>query len=135
MRVWPKPPQPPAAPSLQSPGNGAEINEGNGITLSWSATGDQYYGEIWGGPGGILTFGWQNETSENIGAQWAGYTYSWHVKARNSDGESVWSETWTFTVKPATPTNLNALAVSCNQVNMTIGNILCRQAGQGRGGR
>ena len=109
----------PSPPVLQNPTNGAVFNEGDSITLSWSATGDQYYGEIWGGPGGTLTFGWQTGTSKNIGTQWAGYTYSWHVEARNSSGPSGWSSTWTFTVKPATPTNLNTQAVSCNQVNLT----------------
>jgi hypothetical protein len=32
-------------------------------------------------------------------------TYSWHVKARNSDGQvSNWSETWTFTIQGPTAT-------------------------------
>jgi hypothetical protein len=110
--------QPPSAPSLISPSNGANFNEGDSITLSWSSTGDQYYGEVWGGPGGTLTFGWQNETTKNIGSQWAGYTYSWHVKAKNSAGESGWSSTWTFTVKPAAPSNLTAQTASCSQVNL-----------------
>lgn len=110
--------QPPAAPTLQSPANGSTFNEGQGINLSWSATSNEYYGEIWGGPGGTLTFGWQSGTSKNIGSQWAGYTYSWHVKARNDAGESGWSSTWTFTVKPAAPSNLSAQATSCNQVTL-----------------
>jgi murein DD-endopeptidase MepM/ murein hydrolase activator NlpD len=110
--------QPPSAPSLQSPANGSTFNEGNSITLSWSTTGDQYYGEVWDGPGGTLTFGWQNETLKNIGSQWAGYTYSWHVKARNSVGESGWSSTWTFTVRPAAPSNLDAQTASCSQINL-----------------
>ncbi|MGB9873219.1 MAG: peptidoglycan DD-metalloendopeptidase family protein, partial [Anaerolineae bacterium] len=110
--------QPPAAPTLQSPANGTTFNEGQGINLSWSATGNEYYGEAWGGPGGTLTFGWQSGTSKDIGSQWAGYTYSWHVKARNGAGESGWSSTWTFTVKPAAPSNLSAQTASCNQVNL-----------------
>jgi len=110
--------QPPSPPSLLSPANGAVLNEGQEIVLSWSATGNEYYGEVWGGPGGTLTFGWQGPTSKNIGAQWAGYTYSWHVKARNSAGESGWSSTRTFTVRPAAPSNLSAQAVSCHQVNL-----------------
>jgi len=110
--------QPPAAPTLQSPPNGTVFNEGQGINLSWSATGNEYYGEVWGGPGGTLTFGWQSGTSKDIGSQWAGYTYSWHVKARNSAGTSNWSSTWTFTVKPAAPSNLSAQAASCSQVNL-----------------
>lgn len=112
-------PNPPSAPSLISPSNGQYFNEGENITLSWTATGSEYYGEIWGGPGGTLTFGWQSGSSKSIGSQWAGYTYSWHVKARNSVGESGWSSTWNFTVRPAAPTNLSASAVSCSQVNLS----------------
>jgi len=108
----------PPAPTLQSPGNGSAFDEGQGITLSWSATGNEYYGEVWGGPGGTLTFGWQSGTSKDIGPQWAGYTYSWHVKARNGAGESPWSATWTFTVKPAAPSNLSAQTASCSQINL-----------------
>ncbi|MBK9711482.1 MAG: DNRLRE domain-containing protein [Kouleothrix sp.] len=111
--------QPPSEPALQSPNDGASFNEGQGITLAWSATGSEYYGEIWGGPAGTLTFGWQSGTSKDIGAQWAGYTYSWHVKARNSAGESGWSATRTFIVKPGAPSNLNAQVASCSQINLT----------------
>lgn len=109
----------PSPPTLQSPSNGATFNEGDSINLSWSSTGDEYYGEVWGGPGGTLTFGWQSGTSYNLGSQWAGYTYSWHIKARNGYGESNWSDTWTFTVKPAAPSNLSAQAASCSQVNLS----------------
>jgi murein DD-endopeptidase MepM/ murein hydrolase activator NlpD len=108
----------PSAPALNSPGNGQYFNEGDSINLSWSATGSEYYGEVWGGPGGTLTFGWQSGTSINIGSQWAGYTYSWHVKARNGSGESGWSETRMFTVRPGAPSNLSATAASCSQINL-----------------
>jgi len=110
---------PPNAPSLNSPANGYVFSESESITLSWSATGAEYSGEIWGGPGGTLTFGLQSSASKNIGSQWAGYIYSWHVKAKNSAGESGWSSTWNFTVRPAKPTNLLASAISCNQVNLS----------------
>jgi PKD repeat protein len=109
---------PPDPPTLQSPGNGSTFNEGESITLCWSDTGDEYYGEVWNGPGGTLTFGWQSGTCRNIGSQWAGYTYSWHVRARNNAGTSGWSNTWTFTVKPAAPSNLSAQTVSCSQINL-----------------
>ena len=109
----------PAPPTLLSPPNGAEFNEGQTITLLWSSTGDEYYGEIWGGPGGTSSFGWQSTTSKSLTSLRAGYTYSWHIKARNSAGPGDWSVTWTFTVKPATPSNLSAQAASCNQVNLS----------------
>jgi surface antigen len=110
---------PPDPPALQSPANGSLFNEGQSITLCWSDTGDEYYGEVWGGPAGTTYFGWQSSTCRNIGSQWAGYTYSWHVRARNSAGTSGWSNTWTFTVRPAAPSNLSAQAASCSQVNLT----------------
>ena len=111
--------RPPATPAPQSPSDGTVFTEGDPITLSWSATGNEYYAEVWGGPAGTIFTGWQAGTSNNIGAQWAGYTYSWHVKARNSAGESGWSATSTFTVKPGKPLNLTAQAASCNQVNLS----------------
>ena len=110
--------QAPTAPSALTPGNGTTFVEGSSVNLSWTATGDDYYGEIWGGPSGTLTFGWQTATQKNIGTQWAGYTYSWHVSARNSIGQSGWSTTSTFSVVPATPTSLSAQANSCNQASL-----------------
>lgn len=110
--------QPPSVPALQSPGDGTTFDEGESISLSWSDTGDEYYGEVAGGPGGTLTFGWQSGTSYNLGSQWAGYTYSWRVKARNDAGESGWSKTWAFTVRPAVPADLRGQTVSCSEVNL-----------------
>jgi hypothetical protein len=95
-------PTAPNPPSLNSPGDGSYFDDETAINLSWTATGDEYYGEIWGGPGGTLAFGWQSGTSKNIGTQWPGYTYYWHIKAKNSSGlESDWSNTRSFTVEEA----------------------------------
>lgn len=110
--------QPPSPPNPVSPGNGSIFNEGQEITLCWSATGDEYSGEVWGGPVGTLPFDQTSGTCKNIGSPWAGYTYSWHVRARNSAGQSDWSSTWTFTVKPAAPSNLSAQTASCSQINL-----------------
>ena len=108
----------PDVPDLQTPAEGATFDEGEAITLSWSDTGDQYYGEVWGGPGGTLTFGWQAGTSKDIGSQWAGYAYSWHVEARNGTAESGWSSTRGFTVRPAAPSGLGVQAGACRQLNL-----------------
>lgn len=112
---------PPQSPSPQSPTNGSSHNEGTSFTLVWNSSpgANEYYAEYWGGPAGTISSGWQAGTSWFIGSQWAGYTYSWHVKARNAGGESSWSDTWTFTVRPGAPSNLSAEAVSCNQVNLS----------------
>jgi|GEM_PF-3939263 len=106
-------------PALVDPADGTIFNEGQSITLSWTDTGDQFYGEISGGPAGTITFGWQAETTRNIGSQWAGYNYTWKVKARNSVGESGFSNTRNFIVRPGQPTNLTATSPSCNRVNLT----------------
>ncbi len=106
-------------PVLVSPADGAIFNEGQSITLSWTDTGDQFYGEISGGPAGTITFGWQAETTRNIGSQWAGYNYTWKVKARNSVGESGFSNTRNFIVRPGQPTNLTATSPSCTRVNLS----------------
>lgn len=108
----------PLPPEILSPSNGASFLEGESITLSWMPAGDQYSGEIWGGPGGTLTFGPQGGTSISIGSQWAGYTYYWHVKAHNSAGSSDWSDTRSFTVIPGKPTNLRGQVLSCSQIHL-----------------
>lgn len=108
----------PSTPTLQDPANATVLNEGQDITLSWTGNTQQYYAEFWGGPAGTLNSGWQSGTSWHIGSQWAGYTYSWRVKGRNGTTESGWSDTWTFTVRPAAPSNLSAQTASCSAVNL-----------------
>jgi hypothetical protein len=108
---------PPPPPSLLSPANGAVFNEGQGVTLSWSGSGSQYYAEYWGGPSGVINSSWQSSTSWNIGAPQAGHTYSWRVKTRNSYGESGWSATRSFQVNvaaPPTPTYPIQLYIDAN---------------------
>ncbi|MBN1136492.1 MAG: pre-peptidase C-terminal domain-containing protein [Anaerolineae bacterium] len=106
----------PAAPTLQSPGSGATFHEGDSISLLWSVSGDEYQGQMWGSPAGTTYFGWQSEAFHTTNPQWAGYTYSWRVRARNAAGQSGWSSTRTFTVKPAAPSGLTAQTASCSQV-------------------
>ena len=108
----------PNPPTPISPPNGTQLQEGEDITLSWTSTGNQYYAKYWE-LAGTIDSDWIKDTSWHIGPQRAGYTYSWHVKARNAGGVSDWSDTWSFTVKPARPTNLTATAGSCNKVNLS----------------
>lgn len=105
-------------PTLQSPDNGAYFNEGQSIVLSWTDTGDEFYGEVAGGPS-LMSFGWQTATTKDLGSQWAGYQYSWHVKARNSVSASDYSANRTFIIRPGKPTNLAAASPSCSRVNLT----------------
>ncbi|MBN1643010.1 MAG: carboxypeptidase regulatory-like domain-containing protein [Anaerolineae bacterium] len=94
-------PDPPAPPTLLGPVDGGAIPAGEHVLLSWSGTGDAYSGEVWGGPEGGRSFGWQPGSIANIGLQSEGQTYYWRVKARNDAGESPWSETWRFAISPA----------------------------------
>jgi hypothetical protein len=65
----------PAAPTLISPANGAQFSEGQNITLSWSATGNEHYVAIRQEPGSTWQdFGWLSGTSLNLGPQAPGYT-------------------------------------------------------------
>lgn len=80
----------PTPPTLLSPANGAWFESGSNITLSWTGAGDSFFAEYWGAGSG--TRDWSSDTSWSLGALSNG-AYYWHVKARNSYGESYWSET------------------------------------------
>ncbi len=108
----------PTAPNLISPSTDQVFGSQDSITLNWSATGEQYYGEVWGGPGGTQTFGWQTGTSKDLGTLTGGYTYYWHIQAKNSVGTSSWSETRSFVVNPACYTLM--LACSFNGGSIPI---------------
>lgn len=109
----------PSTPTLSSPADGTTFIEGQSIVLSWSATGNLYSGEIWGGTSQV-NFGPQSATTKDVTSLLsAGYAYGWHVNAQNSAGTSSWSSSRTFTVLPGTPTNLVAQSPSCNQVNLS----------------
>lgn len=90
---------PPDSPSLVSPSDGATLAQDTDVVLDWNESNAaiDYYAHLWGGPGIDINSGWVAQTSWHIGAQWPG-TYQWQVKARNDQGESGWSATWTFTI-------------------------------------
>jgi hypothetical protein len=109
----PQPKQPSfQAPSLWEPCIDEIVFQSTDITFTWFEVpgGIQYKVEVWGGPYQLMVpCDWQSGISCYIGRMSPG-TMSWHVKARNSNGqESDWSETWTFTVKqqPQVPTILS----------------------------
>jgi uncharacterized repeat protein (TIGR01451 family) len=113
---------PPSAPALSSPSNGTTYNRTDSIALAWntSSGATQYYAEFWGGPSINLNSGWVSGTSWSLGSQWGG-TYQWRVKAKNSSGESGWSETRTLYIKYGSPSSLTATASSATQVNLSWG--------------
>lgn len=92
----------PPAPTLNNPGNGSNNPYNYDLTFQWNAASgaSEYLVEWWGGPYSTMQpCGWSSNTSCHIGTVAAGNTYSWHVKARNSAGESGWSDTRTFTIQ------------------------------------
>lgn len=108
----------PGIPQLLAPDDRSFLDEG-AVSLSWSASGTTYLGEIWGGPGDVRTFGPQSATSTDLGPLPVGYTYYWHVKALNASGqESAWSTNRSFYAVPNTPTSLRVEVVSCRVANL-----------------
>ena len=111
---------PPDRPTLVSPANGARLPQSTDLTLTWnpSARANEYAAEHWGGPGGLINSGHQPGTSWHIGQQLVS-SYSWHVEAYNDAGWSGWSDPWTFTIVPNTPTDLSVSAVSSSQIDLS----------------
>jgi murein DD-endopeptidase MepM/ murein hydrolase activator NlpD len=112
IRPAPTPPpnQPPHTPSLVSPHDWYESNDGKAPELCWQNNGDpngdavQFYAEIYQSAVNANS-GWISGTCwrpSSLDGKY--YTYAWHVKAKDSRGaESGWSETWHFTIRPAVP--------------------------------
>jgi hypothetical protein len=113
---------PPAAPSLFNPGNGSAHPYNYDLTFQWlfSSGADAYLLEWWGGPYGTAQpCGWSSSVSCHIGTLAPGNTYSWHVKARNSAGESNWSSTWSVTIRPLPPAAFNKISPADGAVNQS----------------
>lgn len=102
---------PPGTPSLSSPGDWYESNDGTAPNLCWNASSDpegdnpvQYYTEVFdsavnGNSGWTTNTCWRPSNLDN---QYFGY--QWRVKARdNKNKESGWSETRHFTIKQPAP--------------------------------
>ncbi|MCC6626900.1 MAG: peptidoglycan DD-metalloendopeptidase family protein [Chloroflexi bacterium] len=107
-------------PTPISPKDDQRITEGSDIVANWTATGDEYFLQTWGGPSGPADYGWLGSASHNIGTRHTGYRYSWKVKARRAGQESPESDVATYVVVPKTPTNLGGTVDGC-AVNLTWG--------------
>ncbi len=95
-------PSAPSAPSLNSPSNGSSNPSDYNLSFQWNASSGatEYLVEWWGGPYSTMQpCGWSSSRSCSVGNVTPGHTYSWHVKARNNEGESGWSDTWSFTIE------------------------------------
>jgi len=88
-------PEVPGIPSLSSPP--ADATTGQDVLLTWDVvdTATEYYLEYDGPMTG--NSGWIPDTTFQASSLMPG-AYTWHVKARNENGEGEWSETWGFTV-------------------------------------
>jgi hypothetical protein len=89
---------PPTAPTLLGPPDGYEGQVGypaDEYPLQWNASPGaiDYYYEFWGTDSGS---GWTSDTSFNPGDLTDNNVYYWRVKARNVNGESGWSPTWSW---------------------------------------
>ena len=102
---------PPSVPALVSPTNGSTYSSTTSITLDWNSSegATEYYAHLWGGPSIDINSGWVASTEWFIGTLWPG-VYSWQVKARNSSGESSFSDTWIFTIAIAPPGAFNKIS-------------------------
>ncbi len=87
-------------PQLSSPAPYQTFSQQTPIILQWQAVPNatEYKVELWGPPYDLMTpCNWQTQTSCFIG-QMAPGTFSWHVRARNSNAQSEWSETLQFSI-------------------------------------
>ncbi len=111
------PPQPPAAPALSSPANGA-TGLATSLTLSWNAStgATSYRLQVSTSSAFTTTVVDQSGlsgTSSLVSGLLTGTTYYWRVNASNSGGASAWSATWSYATAlpvlaaptPSTPAN------------------------------
>lgn len=87
-------PQSPPTPSLISPINGATLSSMT-ATFSWSSSpgGTDYQIEVTGPSSRTETV-----TSTSYSATLSPGSYTWRIRAHNSDGYSGWTSEWSFTI-------------------------------------
>ncbi len=100
--------QAPSQPTLRSPSNNSFTY--NTITYSWNASSGygtiSYEIQIDDNSDFSSPFFSQNNISQTsivVHGHNYGTQYYWRVRANNEAGNSAWSETWTHTVRPETP--------------------------------
>ncbi len=107
------PPEPPAAPVLLSPADGA-TGISTSPTLSWNASSGatSYRVQVSTSSGFATTVYDQSvtTTSTTVAGLVAGTTYYWRVNASNSAGTSGWSTAWSFTTAAGSPPSAPTLS-------------------------
>lgn len=116
---------PPAAPQLLSPTNGAAMQP-TSLTLTWiaSPTAQTYHIQL-AADAGFTTLILNDSTlvsvSKSVSILNNSQTYHWKVRAKNAGGWSTWSDVWTFSTVmalPAAPTLLSPPNYNYDQPNI-----------------
>lgn len=97
--------QKPSAPWLISPIDEFKVNQNSPAKLTWSPRGYNTYSHLIVGTdesfeNGIIKDTLIKTVSLTLGNLLQGQQYFWKVKGQNEEGESDWSETWSFTNSP-----------------------------------
>jgi hypothetical protein len=117
--------QPPAAPALQSPANGA-ANTATTLTLAWNAiaSATSYRLQVATSnnftTGIVLDDSLLTGTSRSVGPLSNNTQYYWHVNATNPGGTGPYSTTWNFTTIVAPPPAPTLVAPADGAVNVTL---------------
>lgn len=132
---------PPLAPPTAAPSNLTAAMSGANVMLNWqdnSTNETQFYIERCQGAGCTSFIGWAasgaNTTAWTDFGTTAGQSYSYRVRAWNSDGYSAYSNVATIVTSggsalPAAPSNLTAQAPSARQINLAWTNNATGQSG------
>lgn len=105
----------PGVPAVVSPDNNASFTSDASLSLAWENTGaaSQYQLHITLGGSEFLLTPWTSQSFWQLSSLAPG-SYSWQVKARDTNGESSWSSTRTLVItasaqnEPANPLAVNA---------------------------
>ncbi|MGA2507937.1 MAG: fibronectin type III domain-containing protein, partial [Chitinispirillaceae bacterium] len=115
--------QPPAAPTLSSPANGA-TNVALNPTLTWDSSAgashyqlqvakDSSFNSI------VFSDSMLTSTSRAISSLVNSTTYYWRVRASNTGGTSAWSADWRFTTVSGLPGTPTLVSPSNGQTNVS----------------
>ncbi len=116
----------PSGPSLQSPQSGAQVSKS--LTVTWNCTfgASSYSLQV----ATDSNFSYLTTNDSNITATQRSPTlnystqYWWHVKAKDFNGTSAWSQRWTFTTQPPAPAVPQLVSPSNGATNVSIGTLV-----------
>jgi len=94
--------QPPGVPHDPNPATGAVIAPTTILDVSFQGDGDQFRIHVWGNNYDRWR-DWDSNRSMHLDGLILGQEYHWQAQARNSIGESPWSDEWIFTIANTAP--------------------------------